>query len=66
MRMQGTLDLVEDDFDYRENFVEICGVDQLEKLEEPTNPLFFPLIWNLKYFPSPWNMPFWELRKYYQ
>ena len=41
MRMQGTLDLVEDDFDYRENFVEIYGVDQLEKLEEPTNPLFF-------------------------
>ena len=25
----GILDLVDDDFDYRENFLEICGVDQL-------------------------------------
>ena len=31
-----TLDLVDDDSDYRENLLEICGVDQLEKLEEPT------------------------------
>ena len=35
----GTLDLVEDDFDYLENFLEICEVDQLEKLEEPIDPL---------------------------
>ena len=37
----GTLNLVEDSFNYGENFLEICGVDQLEKIEEPTNPLFY-------------------------
>ena len=36
----GILDLVDDDVDYRKNFLEICGVDQLEKLEEPTDPIF--------------------------
>ena len=30
---------VNDDFDYRKNFLEICGVDQLEKIEEPSDPL---------------------------
>ena len=47
----GTMDLVEDDFDYRENFLEICGVHQLEKLEEPIDPLFSSDI-ELKTLPS--------------
>ena len=47
----GTLDLVEDDFHFRENFLEICGVDQLEKLEEPIDPLFSSNI-ALKTLPS--------------
>ena len=47
----GTLDLVEDDFDYRENFLEICGVDQLEKPEEPIDPLLSSDI-ELKTLPS--------------
>ena len=32
---------INDDFDYRKNFLEICGVDQLEKLEEPSDPLLY-------------------------
>ena len=47
----GTLDLVEDDFDSRENFLEIFGVDQLEKLEEPIDPLLSSDI-ELKTLPS--------------
>ena len=46
-----TLDLVDDDFYYRENFLEICGVDQLEKLEGPTDPLLSSDI-ELKTLPS--------------
>ena len=42
---------VDNDFDYRENLLEICGVDQLEKLEEPTNHLLSSDI-ELKTLPS--------------
>ena len=35
----GTLDLLVDDYGIRESLFKICGVDQLEKLEEPPDPV---------------------------